>query len=69
MSRDRRDHAERLRLARSHLRRADPVRDLVPPGSSHTTLALDDPDFPNWLHFLSTSETRRLLREAAPRPA
>lgn len=50
------------------LRRSDNLRDLIPPGASHTTLALDDPDFPNWLHFLSTSETRRLLREPPPRP-
>jgi uncharacterized protein (DUF58 family) len=48
-----------------NLRRADPYKDLLAgsAASRATVLALDDPDAPNWIHFLSAAETARLLRE------
>jgi uncharacterized protein (DUF58 family) len=48
----------------------DAIRDLLPPSSGgaqsmghRTTLALDDSQAGSWIHFLSTEETHRLLRE------
>ncbi len=51
----------------------DAIRDLFPPSSGggggaagmghRTILALDEPQADSWIHFLSTEETHRLLRE------
>jgi uncharacterized protein (DUF58 family) len=51
------------------LHTSDDVRDLFPPGAiganagHRTVLALDEAAADTWVHFLSTEETHRLLRE------
>ena len=47
----------------------DAIDDIVPPGGSSSTMALDAPDAATWIHFVAGPDALRMLRQAPSRTA